>query len=231
MILYNAHKFPRLRAKFAGAAAIERNYSQAYQDMFVLTMLDGKKNGTYLEIGAHDGVFISNTYLLESSYGWRGLSLDIDKMSAKSFKKHRRNPLLLADALAVDFAALAQEHGLGPQIDYLSIDIEPKTQTLACLKKILAANLRFSVITYETDYYDDSEGREVAEQVRSESRRVLGAHGYDMIVGNIANTGPDDIFEDWYVDPKAVDPEIIKIFKTGTDFNDASEKFMLLPPL
>ncbi len=32
---------------------IKENHSQAYQDLFVLTMLGGKKNGRYLEIGGN----------------------------------------------------------------------------------------------------------------------------------------------------------------------------------
>ena len=32
---------------------IKQNHSQAYQDLFVLTMLGSKKNGRYLEIGAN----------------------------------------------------------------------------------------------------------------------------------------------------------------------------------
>ena len=42
----------KLITKFTGSETIENNYSQAMQDMFVLTMLDGKKNGVYVEVGA-----------------------------------------------------------------------------------------------------------------------------------------------------------------------------------
>jgi hypothetical protein len=49
--VYNKDKFNSLKIKFPGSEEIERNYSEAYQDMFVLTMLNGKKEGTYLEIG------------------------------------------------------------------------------------------------------------------------------------------------------------------------------------
>ena len=68
MILYDRSKFDRLKYKFEGVELIDRNYSQAYQDMFVLTMLNGKRNGTYLEIGAMDAKFINNTFLLETMF-------------------------------------------------------------------------------------------------------------------------------------------------------------------
>ena len=37
------------------------------QDIFVLSMLNGKKNGVYVEIGADQPRVISNTYLLENN--------------------------------------------------------------------------------------------------------------------------------------------------------------------
>ena len=61
---YFQEDLEKLRYKFNGAETIKNNYSQAFQDMFVLSILDGKKNGTYVEIGGDHGVIISNTYLL-----------------------------------------------------------------------------------------------------------------------------------------------------------------------
>ena len=43
---------------------IKENHSQAYQDLFVLTMLGSKKNGRYLEIGANHPTAFNNTWLL-----------------------------------------------------------------------------------------------------------------------------------------------------------------------
>ena len=53
-----------------------KNHSQANQDLFVLNFTNyvGKK-GFFVEIGAGDGVSISNTYLLEK-IGWTGILVD-----------------------------------------------------------------------------------------------------------------------------------------------------------
>ena len=40
----------RLKKSFSGVERVTQNYSQALQDIFVLTM-NGKENGTYVEIG------------------------------------------------------------------------------------------------------------------------------------------------------------------------------------
>jgi len=65
-----------LRVNFNTADSIEQNYSQSLQDIFTLSVLDGKKNGTYLEIGGDDGIGINNTYILESQYNWTGLAFE-----------------------------------------------------------------------------------------------------------------------------------------------------------
>jgi hypothetical protein len=52
-------------------------YSQAGQDLFVLEMLNNKRGGYFLEFGAYHSKASSNTFLLESEFGWRGLGFDV----------------------------------------------------------------------------------------------------------------------------------------------------------
>ncbi len=47
--------------------------SQIHQDIFVLYTLSWKRNGFFVEFGATNGVFLSNTYLLEKNFGWKGI--------------------------------------------------------------------------------------------------------------------------------------------------------------
>ena len=49
---YSSDKRDRLMNPFPGVDDIKTNWSQTMQDMFVLTMLDGKRNGIYVEIGS-----------------------------------------------------------------------------------------------------------------------------------------------------------------------------------
>jgi len=55
------------------------SYSQRGQDRWIIKMLKGKRNGFFLEIGAGDGICISNTYLLEKRYGWKGILVEPTK--------------------------------------------------------------------------------------------------------------------------------------------------------
>src|SRR5690348_3026809 len=44
--------------------------SQFHQDLFVLLESNFKRNGYFVEFGAADGIYLSNSYLLEKGFGW-----------------------------------------------------------------------------------------------------------------------------------------------------------------
>jgi FkbM family methyltransferase len=50
-----------------------RSRSQIRQDLFVLSALDFKRDGFFVEFGATNGVDLSNTWLLEQDFGWTGI--------------------------------------------------------------------------------------------------------------------------------------------------------------
>lgn len=54
-----------------------RSWSQAGQDLFVIAVLQGKRNGRFLEIGANDPICHNNTFVLEQSFNFLGVSVDI----------------------------------------------------------------------------------------------------------------------------------------------------------
>jgi FkbM family methyltransferase len=60
---------------FPGFVGLHREVSksQLFQDLWVLWESQQKRNGFFVEIGAGDGVYLSNTYVLEKLYGWTGI--------------------------------------------------------------------------------------------------------------------------------------------------------------
>lgn len=52
---------------------LRRSRAQFRQDLFVLSELQFKRSGFFVEFGATDGVNLSNTYLLERGFSWRGI--------------------------------------------------------------------------------------------------------------------------------------------------------------
>jgi len=211
---YDKSNAERLRYKFKGYNKIEKNYSQTYQDLFVLSMLDGKTNGEYLEIGSADPYKGSNTYLLEK-LGWTGLSLEILEREVVRFKEHRKNPVILCDATEYDYSNL-----IGV-IDYLQIDCEPPATTFEILTNIPFDKCDFKVITYEHDHYTD-----IKSKYRELSRLYLLSKGYKLVVKNIA---PDDIacYEDWYIHPKYIKPEIFDIMFEESEDVKKADTYML----
>jgi len=51
-------------------------YSQYKQDYWVDKLLGAKSSGVFLDIGANDGVTISNTYFFEKNRGWKGICVE-----------------------------------------------------------------------------------------------------------------------------------------------------------
>ena len=47
--------------------------SQIFQDLFVIYFSYFKKNGFFIEIGGGDGTNLSNTFVLEKKYHWKGI--------------------------------------------------------------------------------------------------------------------------------------------------------------
>lgn len=65
------------------------SYSQLQQDQWVLSETNGKRGGFFVEIGAFDGVFLSNTYLLESQYGWSGILAEPNPLLSDKIRANR----------------------------------------------------------------------------------------------------------------------------------------------
>ena len=68
-----------------------RSYtSQIRQDLFVLSKLNFKRNGYFVEFGATDGVELSNTCLLEKEFNWTGILAEPAKTWHSQLRKNRK---------------------------------------------------------------------------------------------------------------------------------------------
>jgi hypothetical protein len=217
---YSKNKYDSVKYKFKGLENIKSNYSQCYQDLFILTVLDGKREGKYLEIGSADPWYYSNTALLETEFDWNGISLEIKEDEVLKFQKERKNECIQADALKVNWEELLNNKGWGNEWDYLQLDCEPPINTYLILLDIPFDKFKFRVITFEHDYYTDD-----TKSFRDKSRRYLTAMGYELVVSNIS---PDDNspFEDWWVHPDLVDRNIIDTIKDSSNTIKKAEKYI-----
>ena len=170
-----------LRFPFPGAQSLTTNHSQAWQDIFVLSILEGLRHGSYLEIGANAPFHNNNTALLSRDFAWTGVSVEFDPSFVVPWLTERSDDLLvIADALAIDYhRALPLWFGTElKRVDYLQLDIDPSLNTLEALRRLPLDAVRFSVITFETDAYAGD------PRARDESREILSGYGYELV-------GPD----------------------------------------
>jgi hypothetical protein len=219
---YSKNKFERLKVKFNGSENIQENYSEAYQDIFTLTMLNGKRNGTYLEIGAGNSFYGNNTALLEKDFNWRGIALDIDEGFVNAHNNERKNPCVLKDATKINYESFLSGLDFPNEIDYLQLDCDPPEVTYKILLTMPFETYKFAVITYEHDYYCDE-----TKSFQEKSRKYLESYGYVRVINNISpdNNRP---YEDWWVHPDLVDSNIISQMMTIDDTTKKAETMFLV---
>lgn len=66
-----------------------QSYSQLGQDVHAATMFKDAKAPYFIDIGAHDGTTLSNTYLLEK-LGWKGICVEPNPILYKRLKAIRK---------------------------------------------------------------------------------------------------------------------------------------------
>lgn len=187
--------------------------SQAAQDIFVLKCLKNKTEGTFVEIGSHDPILINNTYLLEKTYNWRGIMVEIDKSFKDLYNTHRPNSHhILEDATTVDYKSEFEAFNMPHNIDYLQIDLEvSNNSTLMTLEKLneqVMDTYKFATVTFEHDIYTGDHFN-----TRNKSREIFENRGYIRVFSDVSNG--HNPYEDWYVHPDLVDMEYINKIKSN----------------
>ncbi len=222
---------------FNGIDSIRKLYGQSYQDLFALTMLNGKKNGTFLEIGCNHPIEGSNSYVLEKNYNFTGISIDISSEHLYAWDNLRPGGnMLCTDAINIDYSDLLKE--FSAQIDYLQIDIDEDNGQVTILENLLKTDHRFSVITYETDVYRKThEGLDVKNiEYKEAVKEKMDIHGYMLLVENVSvlnlithqkTYGQLVPYEDWYIDPTVIPAELYtKFFNVGQAIVTPEEIFL-----
>jgi hypothetical protein len=199
----------RLRRPFVDSDKITYNYGESDQDIWVLSMLDGLRNGTYLEMGAGWPEHISNTALLELQFGWNGVSLDYQDVYTDMWQAIGRKSFVKGNGQTINFDLLLSNMPL--VIDYLSIDCDPGWRTFEILQRMPWNRYRFRLITFEHDCHAEGPA------VKHASREFLQTQGYELVVNNISADGIACDYEDWWVQPDLVDVERLQLHQLVDD--------------
>jgi len=191
-------------------------YSQAGQDLFVLSATNNKRNGYFLEIGSNHPSYNNNSFLLETQYKWKGLMVEYDKSFETSYKTERSNSIyVINDARLVNYREILDSNNFPTNMDYLQIDLDVDNKstlnTLELLEQTVFDKYKFATITFEHDIYSGNffDTREI-------SRKIFKQRGYLLAFPDVAVywNGKHQPFEDWYVHPDLVSNEFINKIKT-----------------
>ena len=100
---------------YAGPKAAELG-----QDVLVLAVTGKKQQGYFVEFGAMDGVFASNTVVLEQHYNWQGIVAEPARRFHQALTQNRR--------CSIDHRAVTGESG--SQLEFKEVPESPGFSTL-----------------------------------------------------------------------------------------------------
>ena len=185
--------------------------SKSAQDIFVLNVTNFKRNGTFVEIGSNHPKEHNNTFVLESSYDWKGLLVEYDKSFEELYKSYRPRSLYsIQDARTVNYREILDRYNFPTTIDYLQIDLDVNNRstldTLEVLNNAVFDRYKFASITFEHDIYTGNYFN--TQQI---SREIFKDRGYELVFPDVSVfwEGGFKPFEDWYVHPELVDMDYI----------------------
>lgn len=167
--------------------------SDAGQDYFAYQQCKQyARNGidqTFIDVGSAWAQQSSNSFTLEQ-IGWRGLAIEIRPDFVAEWKAKRSSPLIISNALYVDWKPVLDSLNLGPVIDYLSVDLDDETEFIM-LHQLFDAGFSFHAITIEHNRYSHG------DFVRDAQRDLIQEYGYTLAYPDVKQSSGLE-FEDWW---------------------------------
>lgn len=204
--------------------------SQIGQDKWVHSMLGDKKNGYFIELGACDGLYYSNTLFFEREHNWNGICIEPNDLYFNKLQTNRKcnlsNKLVYSvPDVEVDFAICESVSGItdeniGPFTNKSNI-IKKTTTTLAqILDEFNAPQIidylsldvegqEYNILsTFSFDKYKfrcmtvEHNAPHIGSQMQNKIRTLLESNGYKYIKGNddVHGWGHGPI-DDFYIHP------------------------------
>lgn len=198
-------------------------YSQAGQDEWVADVFGYKRGGYYLDVGAYDGVDISNTLFFERHLGWSGMCIEALPRAYDQLCANRNSTNLniaITDyngkCFINDNSSMSQvskdytgievecrtlesvllEYQAPLYIDYLSIDIEGNEYM--ALKNFNFDKWKIGVITAEHNLYLNG------PDLKNDLYGLLSDNKFIRVVENVTSLNGTEPFEDWYINKEII---------------------------
>ena len=196
-------------------------YAQNYQDQWVVELArlnNWTHEGFFLDVGAYDGIWCSNTYLLERQLGWRGVCVE---PFPRNFAQRRcelvRRAISDRDGHSVTFYGEDQKRTMNPRgqaQNLLSTVVagDATTVSFATLLRQTRAPRFINFVNIDVEgneltaieafpFDNYTVGAWIIERPSSVLRKLLQSKGYSPV--NVRNAGQDTYFvQPQYWSPK-----------------------------
>lgn len=203
-------------------------YSQIGQDKWVHSIHGNKKDGYFIELGACDGLYYSNTLFFERELGWNGICIEPNDMYFEKLKVNRNcnlsNELVFSEEnKVIDFAICDATSGvidnnIGPFTTKTNVIKKTTTTLSAILDKFNAPHVidylsldvegqEFNILsTFPFNRYKfkcitvEHNAPHIGTTQQLKIRNLLEKNGYRYVKGNddVLNWGHGPI-DDFYV--------------------------------
>ena len=197
--------------------------SQLGQDLLALIGSGAKRNGFFVEFGAADGVALSNSYLLEKEFGWKGILCEPSRSWHEDLEKNRScivdtrcvysktgEQISFSENYIGELSGITEFSGDGHHgiLDRTITSYQVETISLLDLLKSHSAPKHIEFLSVDTegsefeilnafDFSEYSFGAICVEhnylENRSKVKELLEANGYRQIYPEQSE------FDDWYV--------------------------------
>lgn len=96
--------------------------AEGFQDIFALLLSHGKRGGYFVEFGACDGLYVSNTLILERKFGWEGILAEPVKLWHDALVSNRISHIDKRCVSSVSGSQIQMHQSVSPGNSSTSID-------------------------------------------------------------------------------------------------------------
>ena len=123
-----------------------KDFSQIGQDQNVISFFNNKTEMYFIDIGAFDGKKLSNTFLLEKNYNWKGICSEPLPQAFEKLTKCRsvhcdNHAVFSKSGLSLNFSSYKTRSGITQYIDHPHLAQEVRKRPQIIVKTITLQNL------------------------------------------------------------------------------------------
>ena len=197
----------------------KESYSQLKQDLLVSWILNEKTNGYFVEFGATDGVYLSNTYLFEKNYGWNGILCEPARVYHEALRNNRTS---IIDTNCV-------YNNTGSKIEFLETEMDGLSTILSYSNDDSHATFRAKGYTYEAetitldDLLDKYDAPQVIDYLSLDTEGseldILLSYSFSRHI-NVITVEHNHTFRRELIHKLLEEKGFTRIFESTSDFDD-----------